>query len=75
MLADLGVKVRELRLARRLTQEELERRCGIKREYLSKIETGGLPNVTIKTLTKITDALGVPLSKFFREPRRARRRA
>jgi transcriptional regulator with XRE-family HTH domain len=50
-----------------MTQEQMERKTGIKREYLSKIETGGLPNITIKTLKKITDALGVPLSKFFRE--------
>ena len=60
-------KIRELRTARKLTQEQIEQRTGIKREYLSKIETGGLPNITIKTLKKITDALGVPLSKFFRE--------
>ena len=63
----VGEKIREIRVAKKLTQEQIEQRTGIKREYLSKIETGGLPNVTIKTLKKITDALGVPLSKFFRE--------
>ncbi len=63
----VGQKIRDIRLAKKLTQEQMEHKTGIKREYLSKIETGGLPNVTIKTLKKITDALGIPLSKFFRE--------
>ncbi len=66
-MATVGQKIREIRLSKRLTQEQIELKTGIKREYLSKIETGGLPNITIKTLKKITDALGVPLSKFFRE--------
>ncbi len=66
-MANIGIKIREMRVARRLTQEQMERRTGIKREYLSKIETGGLPNITIKTLKKITDALDVSLSRFFRE--------
>ncbi len=63
----VGQKIREMRQSKRLTQEEIENRTGIKREYLSKIETCGLPNITIKTLKKITDALGIPISKFFRE--------
>ncbi len=63
----VGQRIRDIRLAKRLTQEQMEHKTGIKREYLSKIETGGLPNITIKTLKKITDALGIPLSKFFRE--------
>jgi transcriptional regulator with XRE-family HTH domain len=66
-MALLGQKIRDVRVAKRLTQEHIEQKTGIKREYLSKIETGGLPNVTIKTLKKITDALGISLSKFFRE--------
>jgi transcriptional regulator with XRE-family HTH domain len=48
-----------------MTQENIEQRTGIKREYLSKIETGGLPNITIKTLKKITDAMDISLSNFF----------
>jgi transcriptional regulator with XRE-family HTH domain len=67
IMVTVGQKIREIRVAKRLTQEQIEQRTGIKREYLSKIETGGLPNITIKTLKKITDALGVPLSRFFRE--------
>ena len=50
-----------------ITQEQMERKTGIKCQYLSRIENGGLPNITIKTLKKITDALGIPLSKFFQE--------
>jgi transcriptional regulator with XRE-family HTH domain len=41
-----------------MSQEELEKRTGINRAYISKIETGGLPNVTINTLLKILGAMG-----------------
>ena len=66
-MVQVGQKIRDIRVAKRLTQEQIEHKTGIKREYLSKIETGGLPNITIKTLKKITDALGIPLRRFFRE--------
>ena len=65
-MSNIGPVIKELRVSRRLTQEQMERRTGIKREYLSKIETGGLPNITLKTLVKITDALDISLSSFFR---------
>ena len=55
------------RLRGKVTQAELEERTGIKRTYLSKIENERLNNPTVGTLKCILDALGIPLSKFFRE--------
>ena len=60
-MINFGAKIKVIRLAKGMTQEQLEKRCGIKREYLSKLETGGLPNTTIGTLKKVADSLGVPL--------------
>ncbi len=65
-MSNIGSTIRQLRVSKSMTQEDIEQRTGIKREYLSKIETGGLPNITIKTLKKITDAMDISLSKFFR---------
>lgn len=63
-MINFGKKIREIRLARRMTQAELEKRCGLKREYLSRLETGGLPNATIRTLCKIADGLRVPVTSL-----------
>ncbi len=57
----------ELRDARELSQKEVEEMTGIKREYLSKIETGELLNPTPATLKRILDAYNYKLSKFFRD--------
>lgn len=37
---DLGGAVREARMARELTQEELAEQAGLRRSYLAKMETG-----------------------------------
>ncbi|MFN8893889.1 MAG: helix-turn-helix domain-containing protein, partial [Betaproteobacteria bacterium] len=35
-----GSRVRQLRLAAEMTQEDLAHRCGLFRTYMSRIETG-----------------------------------
>ena len=57
----IGSKIKKVRKFRDISQVELERRTGIKREYLSKIESGDLPNPTYKTLSKISQGLGISL--------------
>ena len=43
-----GSRVRQLRLAAELTQEDLAHRCGLFRTYMSRIETGNAnPTLTI----------------------------
>jgi transcriptional regulator with XRE-family HTH domain len=51
--------VRELRVKKGLTQEELALRCGVSRITIVAIENSGLARVKAKTLCALADALGV----------------
>jgi transcriptional regulator with XRE-family HTH domain len=55
----IGKRIRTLREKQGMSQAELGRRTGIKREYLSKLESGALPNPTLSTMQKFADGLGV----------------
>ena len=55
----LGNVLRNVRKARKLTQEALAFESGVNRTYLSQIERG-LQNPTIETLFRLTHALKVP---------------
>jgi transcriptional regulator with XRE-family HTH domain len=59
-----GRKVRELRVARRMSQEELADRAGMHRTYLGGIERGER-NPSLKNITAVARALGVSLSELF----------
>jgi transcriptional regulator with XRE-family HTH domain len=60
-----GEKVRELRLANSLSQEELAFRAGIHRNYLGGIERGER-NPCLNNILSIADALGIsPADLFF----------
>ena len=61
----IGECIRQTRVDKNLSQTELGRRTGIYREYISRIETNDLPNPTVETIKKITDALGISLSEIF----------
>lgn len=56
----LGARLRQLRQARRLTQERLAERAGLSFKFLGELERGR-GNPTLTTLTAISDALGVRL--------------
>lgn len=58
----------ELRQKAGLTQEQQAERLGITLKYQQKIEAGG-ENLTIKSLVKIADGLGVGVNALFRKPR------
>lgn len=59
-----GERVRELRLARGLSQEELAFKAGVHRTYLGGIERGER-NPALKNIAAIAKALGVSLSELF----------
>jgi len=70
-MASLGERIRQIRKLKNMSQVELEKKIGIKREYLSKIENSELRNPTYSTLQKIAHGLGVPLAELVeleREP-------
>jgi len=58
-LQRFGATLRYYRQQRRLSQQALAARTGIRRAYISQIETG-LRNISVLTLLRITHALHIP---------------
>lgn len=65
ILVSFGKKVRALRAARDLSQEELAEHANLDRTYISGIERGKR-NVSIVNLYKIANALRVTASELLR---------
>ncbi|KRK90911.1 helix-turn-helix domain-containing protein [Companilactobacillus futsaii] len=59
-----GQKMKEYRLSHGLTQEQLAKQLGISRPYMSEIESNKR-SMSVKTIKKFTDKLGITLSDFF----------
>ena len=59
-----GEKIRELRRAKGLSQEELAFRAGIHRNYLGGIERGER-NPALDNIAAIAEALGIDISELF----------
>lgn len=64
--AAFGRVLRELRLARSLSQEALALEAGLQRNYVSLLERG-LNSATIKTLFKLAPVLGVTVSSLMEQ--------
>jgi transcriptional regulator with XRE-family HTH domain len=60
-----GERVRELRLAKSISQEELAFKAGMHRTYLGGIERGER-NPALRNIATIAKALGVNLSELFK---------
>ncbi|TCP27836.1 XRE family transcriptional regulator [Scopulibacillus darangshiensis] len=58
--------MRQARLNKELTQQELSDKCGFTKSLLSKIENGHI-SVALATLSKIAENLDLPLSWFLEE--------
>ena len=65
---NVGRRVAELRVKSGLTQDQQAERLGFTLKYLQRIEGGG-ENLTVRSLVKIADAFGVPVTELFRKPR------
>lgn len=61
-----GQRVRELRLATGLSQEEFAERCGFARSYMSRIERGGA-NPSLDAIQVLADAFRVKPRELFDE--------
>lgn len=60
----IGQRLRKLREAKNLTQVDIEKRVGLRKSYISRVEHGyKVPQV--ETLKKFSIALEVPLSEIF----------
>ncbi len=63
---NIGTTIRGYRLQKGMSQGDIEKRTGLLRCYLSRVENGHtVPS--LDTLQKIAGALDLPLSQFFAE--------
>jgi len=64
---NIGETIRNYRLQKGMSQGDIEKRTGLLRCYLSRVENGHtIPS--LDTLSKIAGAMELPLSQFFAEP-------
>ncbi len=62
----IGTTIRGYRLQKGFSQGDIEKRTGLLRCYLSRVENGHtIPS--LDTLSKIAQALDMPLAQFFAE--------
>lgn len=58
-------KIKNARLSRNMTQEELAEKSGVSRATISGLENGSAKDTTIGTLKKLAAALGVTVGEIF----------
>ncbi len=63
---EIGTKLKELRIGKGLTQEELADRCELSKGFISQVERD-LTSPSISTLIDILQCLGTDLKDFFQE--------
>lgn len=61
----MGYRIKELREARGMTQEELSEASGVSRTTIWALENGTEHSTTTKTLRKLADALSVTIEQLF----------
>ncbi|MGO8943674.1 MAG: helix-turn-helix domain-containing protein [Syntrophobacteraceae bacterium] len=61
-----GQRMRALRVAKGLSQEEFAANCGLDRTYISGVERGRR-NISLKNIEVVAQSLGVKISEFFEE--------
>ena len=60
----IGQRIRNYRMQKGLSQEELAEKCGLHSTYIGQIERGE-KNATIESISKIAGGLSLPLSTLF----------
>lgn len=68
-LRDLGDRLRERRVERGLTQEQLAETCGLHRTFIGSVERGER-NISILNLRLIARILRLPMTELFAVERR-----
>jgi transcriptional regulator with XRE-family HTH domain len=69
-MTPLRIRLRELRLAKGLTQVELARKAGIRQATVSGLETGRTKRVDFPVLERLAAVLGVAPHRLFQTVRR-----
>ena len=60
----VGLRIREIRQSKHLSQEDFSFEVGLDRTYISSVERG-LRNISIINLDKISLSFGMSLKEFF----------
>lgn len=63
---NFGEKIKDIRLAQNLTQEELAQRCELTKGFISQVENN-LASPSITSFIDIVEALGLTPAEFFSE--------
>ena len=63
VLIRIGMNIREIREEKNISQQDLAAACNFEKSNMSRIEAGRT-NITIGTLLKICEALGVKLHEI-----------
>ncbi|MDG3061569.1 helix-turn-helix domain-containing protein [Lacticaseibacillus casei] len=58
-------RIRDLRMSKHISQEQLANMAGMDASMLARIENGRRPNIKLATLERIVKALGVNYHEFF----------
>jgi len=64
---EIGQKIKEARIAKGLTQEELGNIVGVQKSAIAKYESGRVVNIKRSMLRKLADALGIRPSELIFE--------
>ena len=64
VLSALGRKIRRIRIAQKISQNQLAYETNLSREYINKVESGK-HNISVKKLTQIAEAFDVDIKEFF----------
>jgi transcriptional regulator with XRE-family HTH domain len=62
----IGMRLRQLRLRKGLTQAIVAKKAGITREYVNKLEAGRY-DPTVGVLKRLARVVGVPLTELLRD--------
>ena len=57
---DIGIKIKNARINKGLTQEELGKAIGVQKSAIAKYENGRIVNIKRSTLKKLSDILEIP---------------
>lgn len=71
LLRDIGRRIAELRIGKRLTQEAFAERLDVTARYVQRIESGS-QNMSVLVLTAFANGLGVLTAELFKKPKAQR---
>lgn len=62
---DIGSRIRQARISKGMTQQELGELVGVQKSAIAKYESGRVVNIKHETLVKMAEALGVTIHEIY----------